>query len=88
MHISGFILQKSFEKQYSKQLPNVKRNFLDRRNILLIDSSHPILHDHALVGKYEGCRSINITGDIRAIYKLDGKVGIFIAIGTHSELYG
>jgi addiction module RelE/StbE family toxin len=88
MHISGFILHKSFEKQYSKQLSNVKKNFLERRNMLLIDPAHPILSDHALTGRYQGCRSINITGDIRAIYKMQGTIAIFLWIGTHPQLYG
>ncbi len=48
----------------------------------------PALHDHALHGPFEGCHSINISGDIRAIYKPKetGDV-VFIRIGTHSELY-
>lgn len=47
------------------------------------------LHDHALKGKYQGYRSINITGDVRALYyeKQDGKIVLFAFIGTHSQLY-
>jgi addiction module RelE/StbE family toxin len=46
------------------------------------------LNNHALVGKYKGYRSINVTGDFRSIYWLQkSDVGIFVAIGMHSQLY-
>ena len=35
----------------------------------------------------EGCRSINITGDLRTLYETDRDRFIFIRIGTHGELY-
>lgn len=42
-----------------------------------------------LSGNYSGFHSINITGDIRALYEeIDGSYVIFEFIGTHSELYG
>jgi len=42
-----------------------------------------------LVGELRGYRSINITGDWRAIFmEIDGgKIIYFVAIGTHSQLY-
>ncbi len=48
-----------------------------------------LLHNHPLNGKYEGCRSINVTGDYRIIYTLeDEDTALLLTIGTHSELYG
>lgn len=49
---------------------------------------NPILNHHAVHYPYEGCFSINISGDIRAIYEVqqNGDM-LFIRIGTHSELY-
>jgi mRNA-degrading endonuclease YafQ of YafQ-DinJ toxin-antitoxin module len=42
-----------------------------------------------LTGEYAGLYSINITGDIRALYeKIDDTYAIFGFIGTHSQLYG
>ncbi len=42
----------------------------------------------SLHGPFEGYWSINISGNIRAIYKADDNNEIvFIRIGTHSELY-
>ncbi len=49
---------------------------------------HPMLNNHKLVGKYTGSRSINVTGDYRAIYeKRDSDSIYWAAIGTHSQLY-
>jgi len=46
------------------------------------------LRNHALQGKHKGYRSINVTGDVRAIYKhIDSDTHYFVEIGTHSELY-
>lgn len=33
-------------------------------------------------------RSINITGDYRAIYEVKDGIAYFISVGTHHELYG
>ena len=86
--IVGFIFHKNFEKSYTKQDKQVKNAFEERRNLLIIDPEHLLLNSHSLQGKWKGCRSINITGDIRAIYKTEGFFVIFIEIGTHSQLYG
>ena len=48
---------------------------------------HPLLNNHSLGGEYNGCRSINITGDIRAIFYVKTDVVVFINIGSHPELY-
>lgn len=52
------------------------------------DQFDPILNNHALKGEYSGYRSINITGDLRAIYKQSSDEMIFITIDSHSNLYG
>jgi addiction module RelE/StbE family toxin len=85
--IIGYILHKNFEKSYSKQDVEVKRAFVERKNLLLIDQQHPLLNNHALHGKWAGFRSINITGDIRAVYRMEGYFAIFLEIGSHSQLY-
>jgi len=46
------------------------------------------LRDHQLKGKYKQYRSINITGDYRALYLLRGDEAIFDVVDTHSQLYG
>ncbi|MFA6554372.1 MAG: type II toxin-antitoxin system YafQ family toxin [Candidatus Paceibacterota bacterium] len=86
--IVGFILHKNFEKSYPRQNIEVKKAFIERRNLLLIDQQHHLLNNHSLQGKWVRHRSINITGNIRAVYKMEGFFAIFIEIGTHSQLYG
>ncbi len=49
---------------------------------------HPTLRNHALRGKYKAYRSIDITGDIRALYVQNGNDVVFDVVGTHSQLYG
>ena len=48
-----------------------------------------MLENHPLQGKYNGFRSISITGDFRVLYDpVNHELAHFILIGTHSELYG
>jgi len=49
--------------------------------------NHHILNNHSLEGAFDECRSINVTGDCRAIFKQEKNIAIFMTIGTHSELY-
>ena len=82
------LLHRNFKKQYKKLTPSYQRRFKERRNLFLQNPFHPLLNNHALHRPYEGCRSINITGDIRAIYEAVGLDTVhFIALGTHPELY-
>ncbi|MBI3459286.1 type II toxin-antitoxin system mRNA interferase toxin, RelE/StbE family [Candidatus Azambacteria bacterium] len=81
-------LHRNFIKKYYKLTVKIQEKFKERRNLFLIDQFHPLLNNHALSGKYDNCRSINITSDIRVIFSLrpDGTI-VFITIGSHSELY-
>lgn len=80
---------KKFRKQYFRLSPKVREQFKKRQRLWLDDPYHPQLHLHALTGEYAGLYSINITGDVRALYeKLDDVYVVFGFIGTHSELYG
>ncbi|KKS93468.1 MAG: hypothetical protein UV70_C0010G0050 [Parcubacteria group bacterium GW2011_GWA2_43_13] len=66
-----------------------KLKFKERRNVFLRDPFSLELRNHVLRGQYDGCRSIDITGDLRVIYREEGGgIVSFLAIGTHSELYG
>ena len=81
-------LHRNFLKDYSKYSQKIREKFKEKRNLFIQDSLHPLLNNHTLTGKYEGCRSINITGDIRAIFYVKPDSGVvFINIGSHSELY-
>lgn len=78
---------KHFEKQYLKLSENVQRKFKSRLIVFVNDPFDPELNNHALSGRYTGRRSINVTGDLRAIYEIKNNSVYFVLIGTHSELY-
>ena len=83
-----YFLSKSFEKQFKKLPKKTKQQAIERFQIFVIDPIDYRLHNHLLTGEWAGHRSIDITGDIRAIYKkVDEHVARFVAIGSHSELY-
>lgn len=78
-----------FDKQYSKLPKKIRERFKERRNIFLADPFNPILENHPLNPPYVGCRSINITGNYRAIYYRETEDIIrFFKIGTHHQLFG
>lgn len=80
---------KRFTKQYTKLNPKIQKHFKQRQRLWLSDPYNPQLHLHMLTGDYAGFYSINITGDIRALYeKIGDSYVIFGFIGTHSQLYG
>ena len=80
---------KRFTKQFARLNPKIRAQFKQRQRLWVSDPYNPQLHFHMLSGEYAGLYSINITGDIRALYeKIDDSYVIFGFIGTHSELYG
>ncbi len=83
-----YILSKQFEKSFSKFSQKIKNKTIRQLEIFLIDPMDTRLKNHSLSGKWSEFRSINITGDIRAIYtKIDFNIVRFIDIGSHSDLY-
>lgn len=79
---------KDFLKSFKKLPSKIKEKFKERQLLFDEDEFDPILNNHALKGKWLGYRSINVTGDIRAIFKRDTKSVLFVAIDSHSNLYG
>ncbi len=78
-----------FKKQYKKLPPKYQKQFDDRLGLFLVDPTNPQLHVHPLMGAYRGYWSMNISGDLRALYLKNGEeIIIFALIGTHSQLYG
>lgn len=78
---------KGFDKQLRKAPLSIKIAFRQRFELFIINPFHPQLNNHSLTGKHKGYRSINITGDWRAIYSEEKDVIIFELLGTHSQLY-
>lgn len=78
---------KRFTKQYDKANSKVKFVFDKKLNLFIQNPFNPQLNNHALTGKLSGLRSINISGDWRALYSEYKKVVIFEMFGTHNQLY-
>lgn len=81
------IYHKNFIKELKKMAPGIKRKFKERIRIFSGDEFDPVLNNHALRGRFQGYRSINVTGDLRAIFKRTTNAAIFVTIGSHSSLY-
>lgn len=79
---------KGFIKQAKKLNPEVRKKLLERVAIFSDNPLHPVLRNHQLRGKYKEYRSIDVTGDIRALYLQRENEAIFDVVGTHSQLYG
>ncbi len=81
------LTSKNFEKGIIKLNTKVYKKFKERRDLFVRDIFNKLLCNHKLDGKYKGCRSFNISGDYRVIYKEVSKdTYLFLKIGTHSEL--
>ena len=76
-----------FRKQWKRLSENIKDEAASRLVMLQLNEFDGALNNHKLSGKYEGYRSINITGDIRIAYKRISDGFYLFVIGTHSELY-
>ena len=79
---------KNFEKQYKKLNEKEREKVQERLELFLKNPFDPQLNNHSLKGKYADYRSINISGDLRAIYKfIDEDECIFVVVDNHSNLY-
>lgn len=79
---------KNFEKQYKLLNVKQKQKTRERLKLFLDNPFNLVLNNHPLKGKYLDYRSINIGGDLRAIYKfINNNECIFVAIGSHNKLY-
>ncbi len=78
-----------FKKQYKKLPIKFQKQFDERFRLFVVDPTNQKLRVHPLKGKFTGHWSMDISGDIRALYiKRGEEVIIFALIGTHSQLYG
>jgi len=77
-----------FDKQFAKLSIKQKEQFQARLKLFAADRYNPKLNNHALQGKYSGYRSINVSGDLRAVFFEHTSDHIeFDYIGTHNKLY-
>lgn len=79
---------KKFYKSFESLDPKIRHILVERLRIFKVNPHDTKLNNHALKGKWLGYRSINISGDFRALYReISNDEVIFSAIGTHSQLY-
>lgn len=81
------VLHKDFRKRYHKLPLKIAEKFDERLKLFVQNEFDPVLNNHLLKGKWLGYRSINVTGDMRAIFKRDADSVLFVAIDSHSNLY-
>lgn len=81
----------TFNKQRKDAPLEVKSAFRDALELFLDHPDHPNLRNHALREEYAGFRSIDVTEDWRALFKIREskfkKVITFHVLGTHAQLY-
>lgn len=83
-----YIVSKQFEKSFKKLSGSAREKAIARFTIFIANEYDYQLDNHALVGDWTGYRSIDITGNIRAVYIIEKRnIARFVAIGTHAQLY-
>lgn len=69
----------------------IKISFRAVRELFIDNPNHPQLRNHALRENYSGFRSIDVTDDWRALFKIRKSktqtVFTFHILGTHAQLY-
>ncbi len=79
---------KNFIKQSKKLDKFIRHQLLEQIELISNNPLDSRLNNHPLKGKYKKYRSINVTGDFRALYLTQEDLVIFDIVGTHSQLYG
>lgn len=82
----------TLKKQYKKAPKKIQEKVKEKISLFVQKPTDQLLNNHALAGKFKGCRSINITGDWRVVYSIrlnfnSEQEHYFELLGTHSQLY-
>ncbi len=78
-----------FIKGFQKLPAKIQEKCFERLELFQRQPFHPLLNNHSVESAYPNWRSINITGDYRALFEVQQEsVVVFMLVGTHSELYG
>lgn len=82
----------AFVKKLKKIDIRVRNNVKEKILLFSKEPQNLSLNNHSLRDEYRGYRSIDITGDWRAIFRVEfvgeERIAYFTNIGTHKELYG
>ncbi len=80
-----------FHKKIKKENVRIKKSFKEALILFVLNPLNPELDNHPLKDPLNGCRSIDIIADYRAIYEEINEnneiIAYFTTIGTHKELY-
>lgn len=78
---------KKFTKALKKMSEKERTAFFNRLEVFINDKNDRILNCHSLSGKYERYKSMNVKGDLRALFEeINGDI-YFDYFGIHSNLY-
>ena len=78
---------KNFTKRLVRLSPKIQAAFYKKLEIFYNNRYDKRLNNHALHGVFAGSRSIDVTGNYRAVFVENADSVIFTVIGTHPELY-
>jgi addiction module RelE/StbE family toxin len=83
-----FVYTPEFKKRLETFPKKIRLKVFVRLIVFIKDPFDPILNNHSLHGIYAGRRSINVTGDIRIVYReINENRYLLTDVGTHSQLY-
>ncbi len=79
---------KAFDKQFEKLSEKKQQRAKAAVALFLMDTTATSLRNHALKCEWLSYRSISAGGDFRLHFKvIDQNTVLFVAVGTHSQLY-
>lgn len=81
---------KDFAKNYKKRIdrnPKQIAQFQKQPIKFVQNPKDPTLRDHKLVGVKNTFRAFSVTGDIRVVYKIDGREIWLYDVGSHNQVY-
>ncbi len=81
----------SFKKDYKawkRKNPGKNELMVKIINLFIENPFHPLLFTHKLKGKLKDCYAFTVEYDLRVIFYFeDSGHAVFIALGTHDEVY-
>jgi addiction module RelE/StbE family toxin len=80
------IFLKHFENRLASNSSLVLK-FKEKIKLLENDPNNPSLKSHNLSGSKKGFRSFSLTGDMRVVYKIEGRTIRLYDVGTHNQVY-
>lgn len=85
------IRKKSFTKSFDRLPVRLRDKVILALSVFEADPFDPRLRNHALRGRFADLRSVDVTGDVRVLFReFDGAYELveLVDVGTHSKLYG